>query len=82
MGAAPMPPATHATVPRKSSGLSGMPMWVGLPSGPATLAKASPSAKASVISMVVFPTACTTSVIVSASRSTSAIVNGIRSELA
>ena len=82
MGAAPMPPATHATVPRKSSGLPGTPMCVGLPRGPATLAKESPSPKASVISMVVFPTACTTRVMVPASRSTSAIVSGMRSELA
>ena len=82
IGAAPMPPATHATVPRKSSGLPGTPMCVGLPRGPATLAKESPSANASVISIVVLPTAWTTSVIVPARRSTSAIVSGIRSDRA
>ena len=40
-----MPPATQATVPRKSSGLPGIAMCVGLPSGPATLENASPSSK-------------------------------------
>ncbi len=82
MGAAPMPPATQATVPRKSSGLPGTAMCVGLPRGPATFENASPSPKASVISIVVFPTACTTRVIVPLSRSASAIVSGIRSERA
>ncbi len=55
-------------------------MCVGFPSGPATLEKESPSENASLISNVVFPTACTTSVMVPFALSVSAIVRGMRSE--
>ena len=71
MGATPTPPPAQITVPKFS-------IWVGLPKGPTTSATQSPSL--SMQSLVEeSPTFCTTSVIVPASTSASAMVKGMRS---